>query len=247
MTLPKRDPKPKREMSIAQMLPNMLTLTAIGAGLSAIRYGYQGHFQLAAFLILVAILLDGFDGRLARALKSESALGAELDSLADFLNFGVAPALILYSWGLLDFPRGGWVAVLIFAVCCVLRLARFNVDSKENGEKSGDRFFVGVPAPAGALLVLLPMFLSFAQPESARLPYWIIAPYLVVIGLLMYSSIPTWSVKSLRIYGDYARYFMLGFVVLIAALLTYLWATLVVLDIAYLFSILWSWRAAKKQ
>ena len=242
----KLEPKSKREMPLAQMLPNLVTLAAICAGLSAIRYGYQGHFQLATFLILVAILLDGFDGRLARALNSQSALGAELDSLADFLNFGVAPPLILYAWGLQELPRAGWIAVLIFAVCCVLRLARFNVGIKEQGDSSGDRFFTGVPAPAGALLVLLPMFLDFATEDENKLSFWFIAIYLVGVGLLMYSRIPTFSLKSLSIRGDYARYYMLGFVVLIAALLTYLWATLVVLDIAYLASIAWSWHSARK-
>jgi CDP-diacylglycerol--serine O-phosphatidyltransferase len=158
------------DLALIQLLPNALTITAICAGLSAIRFGVQGNYVLAVQLILLACVLDGLDGRLARLLRSSSPMGAELDSLADFLNFGVAPPLILYFWALQDMRSAAWISVLVYAVCCVVRLARFNVNDKAEAEKAknGDAvgesgsFFTGIPSPAGALLVLLPMTASFA-------------------------------------------------------------------------------------
>ncbi len=161
----------KSEFAIFQLLPNMLTIGAICAGLTAIRFGVQGNYLLAVQLILVASVLDGLDGRLARLLGADSKMGAELDSLADFLNFGVAPALIVYFWALQDVRGAGWIAALVYAVCCVVRLARFNVAGKsEEAEEGSGEFFVGVPAPAGALLVMLPMYLSFAFDDARLLP-----------------------------------------------------------------------------
>ena len=144
----------KTELPLFQLVPNLITLAAICAGLTAIRFAFQGSIEYAVALIVLAAVLDGIDGRLARALKSESELGAELDSLADFLNFGVAPALTLYAWTLSE-PRGaGWIAVLVYAICCVMRLARFNVSRSETTGDSA--YFEGFPSPAGAMLVMLP-------------------------------------------------------------------------------------------
>ncbi|MFT5867142.1 MAG: CDP-diacylglycerol--serine O-phosphatidyltransferase, partial [Gammaproteobacteria bacterium] len=145
------------DIRLYHLLPNLLTIAAICAGLTAIRFGYEGDFEMAVRLVLAACVLDGLDGRLARLMKRETAVGAELDSLADFVNFGVAPVLILHSWALQDLRSAGWIAVLIYSVCCVLRLARFNVNNRLESDGSACDFFVGVPSPAGALLVLLPM------------------------------------------------------------------------------------------
>lgn len=238
--------KPKVELPIVQLLPNLMTIAAICAGLTAIRFGIQGNFTFAVLLILIAGVLDGLDGRVARMLKSESEFGAELDSLADFLNFGVAPAFLMYLWTLQDMRSAGWISVLIFAACSVIRLARFNVDNKSDTVVEDSRFFVGVPSPAGALLVMLPMFISFRWPEAPHIPDSVIIPYIIFVGLLLISRIPTWAFKTMTIYGDNVKFLLIGFVVVISALLTYPWITLVVVDLVYLIGIFWSWRASKK-
>jgi len=238
---------PKSKLPIVHLLPNLLTIAAICAGLSAIKFGFQGNFELAVYLILLACVLDGFDGRIARLLQAQSQIGAELDSLADFLNFGVAPALILYVWGLEDLSRIGWIAVLIYATCCVMRLARFNVSSKAGSDEETDNsYFVGVPSPAGAFLVMLPMFVSFLFPEMPRIPPIVVAIFTVIVGLLMISHIPTYSFKNLAIMRDQVKFFVLGVVLLAGALLTYLWATLVLLNLIYIAGILWALRSSRK-
>ena len=237
---------PKSKMPIVHLLPNLLTIAAICAGLSAIKFGFQGNFELAVYLILLACVLDGFDGRIARLLQAQSQIGAELDSLADFLNFGVAPALILYVWGLEDLSRIGWIAVLIYATCCVMRLARFNVSSKSGDDEVDNNYFVGVPAPAGAFLVMLPMFVSFLFPDMPPIPPLVIAVFTVVVGLLMISHIPTYSFKNLAIMRDQVKFFVLGVVLFAGALLTYLWATLVLLNVIYIAGILWALRTSRK-
>ncbi|WP_394152358.1 CDP-diacylglycerol--serine O-phosphatidyltransferase [Loktanella salsilacus] len=230
---------PRRDVALLQLLPNALTLTAIGAGLSAIRAAVEHDFKTAALLLLFAALLDGIDGRVARLLGSHSKVGAELDSLADFVNFGVAAPLMLYFWALQDYRKIGWIAVLIFAVCCVLRLARFNVDAKSTDKPKTSDDFIGVPSPAGAMLVLLPMFTSFAFANAALLPDPLLCLYMAAIGLLMISGIRTSSFKSLRIAKGNIRYALLGAVVLIAAVLTYPWITLVALCAAYIIGVVW--------
>jgi CDP-diacylglycerol--serine O-phosphatidyltransferase len=244
MIEPSRSPKSK--LPIVHLLPNLLTIAAICAGLTAIKFGFQGDFERSVYLILLACILDGFDGRLARLLKAQSQIGAELDSLADFLNFGVAPALILYVWGLEDLSRIGWVAVLIYAICCVMRLARFNVSSKSGDDNVDTSYFVGVPSPAGAFLVMLPMFVSFLFPDMPPVPPLLVALFTVAVGLLMISHIPTYAFKNLAIMRDKAKFVVLGAVLLVAALLTYLWATLVILNIVYIFSIVWALRSSRK-
>ncbi|MDV7143445.1 CDP-diacylglycerol--serine O-phosphatidyltransferase [Tropicimonas sp. TH_r6] len=236
----------KKDVPIFQLLPNLLTIMAICAGLTAIRFGYEGNYEMAVRLIVAACVLDGLDGGLARMMKAESPIGAELDSLADFLNFGVAPVLILHSWTLQDFRGAGWLAVLTYSICCVLRLARFNVSSRlETGAPPSD-FFVGVPAPAGALLVLLPMVLSFAVSDLALAPPTIIAAYVCVVGLLMISRIPTYSFKNAVVDRRNTKFVLLGTVLLTAALLTYLWATLTLLTFAYIGCIIWGLTSVRR-
>ncbi|MFZ7090307.1 CDP-diacylglycerol--serine O-phosphatidyltransferase [Primorskyibacter sp. 2E233] len=241
-------PEKTSKLPIINLLPNMLTIAAICAGLTAIRFGYQGDFESAVRLVLLAGILDGLDGRLARLLRCQSSVGAELDSLADFLNFGVAPGLILHAWALQDFSRAGWIAVLAYTICCVLRLARFNVNSRLETKESND-FFVGVPSPAGAMLAMLPMYVAFLFPEMAPVPPAFVAAYIFVVGLLMISRVPTYSFKNFSIRRDTARYLILGAVLLASALFTYLWATLVIITLAYisgLFFAFWTSRKASK-
>lgn len=227
------------DIPLIHLLPNVLTIIAICAGLTAIRFGYQGSFETAVRLILLACILDGLDGRLARLLQCESSVGAELDSLADFLNFGVAPALILYSWGLADLPSAGWIAVVAFAICCVLRLARFNVSAKSEQTPDSD-YFIGIPSPAAALLVMLPMLISFTFSDLPLVHPVIVAAYMILIGILMISQLRIYSFKGLRVSRSNAKYMLLGIVLLTAALLTYLWATMVVMCLAYLTSVIWA-------
>lgn len=235
-------PEKRTHFTPIQLLPNMVTIVAICAGLSAIRFAVQGDFVIAVQLIVLACVLDGLDGLLARLLSSDSKIGAELDSLADFVNFGVAPPLILYFWALQDMSRAGWVAVLVFSVCCVVRLARFNVDSKavvEHDPCPQNAYFTGVPSTAGGLLVLLPMFVSFAFVDTPKLPDLFICIYTVLVGLAMISRIPTLSLKAARISPENVKFFLVGFAIFGTAALTYAWITMVVLCLGYICTIFW--------
>ncbi|MEO9818997.1 MAG: CDP-diacylglycerol--serine O-phosphatidyltransferase [Paracoccaceae bacterium] len=232
-----------QRLPLVHLLPNLLTVTAICAGMTAIRFAYQGDIETAVQLILLAGLLDGLDGRLARLLNSQSLVGAELDSLADFLNFGVAPGLIIHAWALQDFTRAGWIAVLGYTICCVLRLARFNVSN--DADETGDSF-LGVPSPAGAGLVMLPMYVAFLKPDWAVLPPAFISGYMLFIGLLMISHFPTYSFKNVSIPRAKIRFMMLGIALTVVALLTYLWVTLILLSFVYFLGLIWSgWSALR--
>ncbi|WP_298491181.1 CDP-diacylglycerol--serine O-phosphatidyltransferase [uncultured Maritimibacter sp.] len=227
------------EFPLIQLLPNMLTITAICAGLSSIRAAYQTDFVAAVQLILLAAILDGIDGKIARLLGSDSRLGAELDSLADFLNFGVAPGLVLYFWVIEDMTSAAWLSVLIYAVCCVMRLARFNVGDKS--ETPVDKaFFIGVPAPAGALLVLLPMFVSFALADNPVVPGIVVCIHAVLVGLLMISRIPTWSFKKTRIQRRHVKFVLMGVAIIGAAVMLQPWTTLVAICLAYIGMVVWA-------
>lgn len=229
--------KSRKELPLVQFLPNLLTVAALCAGLTAIRFAILGHFAMAVALVLAAAVLDGLDGRLARLLHSESEIGAELDSLGDFVNFGVAPALVLYLWGMDTMQSGGWIAALIYVVCCLMRLARFNIGSRAAVEPT---HFTGVPSPAGALLVMLPIYVAFIWPLVVC-PAQALALYMVGIGALMISRLPTPSFKKTTVYAEHARFVFVGFVALVAALLTYPWITLMVMSLAYFGVILSSW------
>ncbi|GLK63301.1 MULTISPECIES: CDP-diacylglycerol--serine O-phosphatidyltransferase [Paracoccus] len=232
---------PQAEFSLFQLLPNVLTIAAVGAGLTAIRLGVQGEYTLAVLLIFAAGILDGIDGRIARLLGTASKMGAELDSLADFLNFGVAPPLLLYFWALQDFRSLGWICVLLFAVCCVIRLARFNVSTKTEETQGCSAYFQGVPSPAGALLVMLPMYLSFAFADRPVLPPLLICLYMIAIGLLLISRIPTWSFKTTRISRENVKFFLVGVAFVGAALLTFAWETLIAICLGYIAIVIWAW------
>jgi CDP-diacylglycerol---serine O-phosphatidyltransferase len=227
-----------RDLLLLKLLPNLVSILALCSGLTAIRYAIGGNIAMAVFLIGIAAILDGLDGRLARMLKSESAIGAELDSLCDLVNFGVTPALVLYLWDLREEANLGWIACLVYAVCCMLRLARFNVGSKSPGEAAEKTVFIGVPSPAGALLVLSPIYLAFTSDDAVHLPPLLVAAWMVGVGVLMISHVRTPSLKRMTIAADNARYALLAGVVFVAALMTYPWITLLVTCMAYLAGVL---------
>ena len=226
------------QLLLLKLLPNLVSILALCAGLTAIRYSIAGNIPMAVLLIGVAAALDGLDGRLARMLKSESAIGAELDSLCDFVNFGVTPALVLYLWALRVETSMGWIAVLIYAVCCMLRLARFNVGSRNPVQAAEKTSFIGVPSPAGALLVLVPVYLAFATDQALVLSPFLVAGWMVGIGALMISRVRTPSLKRLTVARDWAPFVLVAAVAVVAAVLTYPWVTLLCLCLAYLAGVL---------
>ena len=233
-------PRPRRKLHILHLLPNLVSILGLCSGLTAIRFAIDGRVATAIALIGLAAALDALDGRLARMLKSESAIGAELDSLGDFVNFGVVPGIVLYLWGLKGEASLGWIAVLIYAICCMLRLARFNVGNKRtDGEEPAERTsFIGVPSPAGAMLVLSPIYLAFCFAGDVHLPAAAVALWMVAMGALMISRIRTPSLKRVTIYAEDARYILVALAAVVAALLTYPWVTLLSLAVVYLAAIL---------
>src|ERR1700712_1945333 len=187
-----------RPIPVRMLVPNVITLLAICAGLTAIRLSTEGRMELALGAIVFAAILDGLDGRVARMIKGQSKFGAELDSLADFVNFGVAPGLILYFWQLHELNNVGWIAAMIFAISGSLRLARFNATMDDPDKPAfAANFFTGVPAPAGAITVLLPVFLAFLGMPTP--PTTLIALYTLLIAFLMVSRLPVFSGKTIRL------------------------------------------------
>jgi CDP-diacylglycerol--serine O-phosphatidyltransferase len=228
------------------VLPNLVTLLSLCAGLTSIRMSIEMRYEWAIAAVAIAAALDGIDGQVARFLKSASRFGAELDSLADFVNFGVAPGILLYVWALGDTGSVGWIAALIFAICAALRLARFNV-ALHDPEKPEwqSAFFVGIPAPAGAMIVFLPVYLEFIGAPHGILTAPIVAIYCVAVGLLMVSRLPTWSSKLIgrRIPRDMVLPLFVIVVLLVAFLLSFPWQTMTVLSLVYLASLPLSGRA----
>jgi CDP-diacylglycerol--serine O-phosphatidyltransferase len=229
-----------RRIPVRTLVPNIITLLALCAGLTAIRMAFEDRYGLALAAVVFAAVLDGLDGRLARLLKGTSRFGAELDSLSDFVNFGVAPALILYFWGLHDLKSAGWIAAMVFAICTGLRLARFNVmiDDPDRPAWTAN-FFVGMPAPAGAITVLLPIYLSFlGLPRSAVLT-WIMLFYTLGIALVMVSRLPVFSGKRVgtRVPSEMVGPVILLVILSVALLIAYPWVLLTAATLAYLVSL----------
>jgi len=228
-------PAGARGLTVRSVLPNAITAAALCSGLTGIRFAIDGDFEKSLFAIILAGMLDGIDGRIARLLKAQSRFGAELDSLADSLSFGMAPAIVLFLWSLHDLPRFGWFASLAFAICCALRLARFNarIDVADQPHKSVG-FLTGVPAPVGAGLAFLPVYLWLASGEELFREPLLVAAWLVVIAGLMISNLATLSWTLIRPSRD-IRLVAIGLAGLFfAALLTEPWWTLAVLSIGYL-------------
>ena len=228
-------PNGGRGLALRAVLPNAITAAALCSGLTGIRFAIVGDWEKALFAIILAGLLDGIDGRIARLLKAQSRFGAELDSLADSLSFGMAPALVLFLWSLQDLPRFGWFAALAFAISCALRLARFNarIDVEDQPHKSVG-FLTGVPAPVGAGLAFLPMYLWIASGEEAFKHPVLVAIWVTLIAGLMISNLATLSWTLIRP-GRSIRLVAIAFAGLVfAALLTEPWWTLAVISIGYL-------------
>jgi CDP-diacylglycerol--serine O-phosphatidyltransferase len=242
MVFPPFDPAPTprrrfKAIPVRTLLPNLITLLALCAGLTAIRLSMEAKLEWALAAIVFAGVLDGIDGRVARMLKGTSRFGAELDSLADFVNFGVAPALILYFWGLHELKSAGWIAALVYAICAALRLARFNVmiDDPNKPAWSGN-FFTGIPAPAGALTVLLPIYLYFLGISNNLVMIWLTFFYTLAIGLLMVSRLPVFSGKRVgkRVPPEMVLPVFVVVVLVFALLVSYPWEMLTLGTVVYL-------------
>lgn len=236
-----------RRIPVRLLVPNVITLLAICAGLTAIRVAIEGRLELALGLIVFAAVLDGVDGRVARMIKGQSRFGAELDSLCDFVNFGVAPALILYFWQLHELGNVGWIAAIVFAISGGLRLARFNATMDDpNKPAFAANYFTGVPAPAGALCVLLPMYLVFIG--ASKLPVTVTALYTVLIGFLMVSRLPVFSGKTIggKVAPDMVLPVVVAAVLVIALLVSYPWHLLSAGALLYLLCLPIGWMSYRE-
>ena len=238
--------KPIRGLSFNKMIPNILTLLALCAGMTAIRFALEEHYRQAVVAIIVAGVFDGIDGRIARLLKGTSEFGAELDSLSDFVSFGVAPALLLYLWSVHSLASLGWMVALLFAICCGLRLARFNTQIGADLPPYAYNFFTGVPAPAGAGLAMIPMFLDFEFGWPGFQSGWFGAIVLAAVGTLMVSRVPTFSMKRFHVPREWVLAMLLIIAGLAALATTEPWATLLLIGLLYIGSIPLSIRAYNK-
>ncbi|MCX8999063.1 CDP-diacylglycerol--serine O-phosphatidyltransferase [Rhizobiaceae bacterium BDR2-2] len=225
-----------REIPLRLIIPNMITVLAICAGLTGIRLAFENRYELAVGMVLLAAFLDGIDGRIARLLKATSKFGVQMDSLADIINFGVAPALVVYVYMLDQSHSLGWIAALLYAIAASLRLARFNVMAERDVKAPWQSaYFVGVPAPMGAMLVLLPVYLGFLGVPQTQPFAYASAAYTVLIGFLLISRLPVWSGKSgSRIRRDLVLPGLLLVVLYVALLMSYTWQVLSVTVLAYL-------------
>ncbi|MEM7021743.1 MAG: CDP-diacylglycerol--serine O-phosphatidyltransferase [Pseudomonadota bacterium] len=238
--LPKRRRRRLRAQPLIHLVPNIFTVLSLCAGLTSIRYALDQRFELAVALIVVAGVFDGLDGRSARLLKITSKLGAQLDSLADFLSFGVAPALLVYLWTLNSVKGVGWALALLFATCCALRLARFNTELEEPNQPSWrSRFFTGLPAPSAAGLAIMPLLGAFAFDQTWFQNWLLNAVLIVVVSLLMVSKVPTFSIKMIvvRVKPEWVLPTLAGVGLFVAALSSAPWLTLFAIGVVYLISL----------
>ena len=230
------------------LLPNAVTLIGICIGLTSIKFAIDGKFAIAIIAILFAGLMDALDGRIARLIKGTSKMGKELDSLGDVISFGVAPALIMYFWNLQYLDKLGWFVCLIYVVCVALRLARFNVNSDDEPSWK-DNFFEGVPSPAGGVIVLMPLILSFSGLEKFifKINYDLLVPiFFIVVSILLISTIPTYSFKKIVIPRTMTKFLLFGIVLFFGALLVYTFKVLAISTLIYLFLIPISYFHYKK-
>jgi CDP-diacylglycerol--serine O-phosphatidyltransferase len=236
MEQPKSNFKIVSDKKARMILPNAITIIGVCIGLSSIKFALDGKFTLAVIGILFAGLMDALDGRIARLIKGTSKIGKELDSLADVISFGVAPAFIMYFWILQYLDKFGWFVCLIYVVCVALRLARFNVSSNEDTSWK-DNFFEGMPAPAGGIIVLLPLIISFSGFDKIFfiINYDLVVPiFFITVSLLLISTIPTYSFKKIVIPRHMTKFLLFGIVLFFGALLVYTFKILVVSSFVYL-------------
>ena len=219
------------------LLPNILTLGGVCLGISSIKFSIDGNYSLAVIFILFAAILDALDGRIARLIKGTSEFGKELDSLTDFVSFGIAPIFILYFWELNNYGKLGWAITLIYSVCCVLRLARFNLTKIDSKHLWKSNYFEGVPAPAGGILVLMPLIFELANLDF-KFDIRNLTPYFAIsIAILLVSKVPTLSLKKISISPKATAFILLGIGIIFISLLYYTFQTLLVFGLAYLISI----------
>jgi len=238
-----------RAIPVRTLVPNVITLLALCAGLTAIRFSVEARLEWAIAAIVFAAVLDGIDGRVARLIKGQSRFGAELDSLADFVNFGVAPGVILYFWGLHELGNVGWIAAMVFAICAGLRLARFNVAIDDPNRPAWTaNFFTGVPAPAGAITVLLPIYVNFLGVPRVGFVALLALIYTVVIALLMVSRLPVFSGKKVgtRVAPEMVLPIFVVVVLFVAILISYPWPLLTIGTLCYLGSLPFGWQSYRK-
>ena len=232
--------EPKRKFRIVSaknsrvILPNIFTLVGVCIGLTSIKFAFDGNFKFSVLAIIAAGLIDGLDGRIARLIKGTSKVGKELDSLTDVISFGVAPAFIMYFWKLNEFGRVGWFICLIYIVAVALRLARFNVNSSDEPSWK-DNFFEGIPSPAGGILVLMPLFISFSELTFLNLSYDLLVPILFFsISILLISKVPTYSLKKIIVPRRISIFLIFGVVIYFVLLLVYTFNTIVISGLIYL-------------
>ena len=216
------------------ILPNIFTLVGVCIGLSSIKFAFDGNFQISILAIIIAAVIDGLDGRIARLIKGTSQVGKELDSLTDIISFGVAPAFIMYFWKLNQLGRIGWFICLIYVICIALRLARFNVSS--NAEPSWkDNFFEGIPSPAGGVLVLMPLIYNLSEFQFLKIDYNIFVPFFfIIVSFLLISKIPTYSGKKIVVPRKMTVFLLFGVISYFGLLLVYSFNTIVISGIIYL-------------
>ena len=236
-----------REQPLSRIFPNMITLAGLCCGLSSIRFAMNERWELAVAFILAAALIDGMDGRVARMLGATSEFGAQLDSLSDFVCFGVAPALVMYIWLLHDIRGLGWAVTLFVPICAALRLARFNTALSTKPKYSfSKQFFTGVPSPAGGILCLLPMIISLQTDGVLDIPLALIACHVVLVGALMASRVPTFAGKNLRLPHEHILPFMIAASLLMVLLIIEPWLMISILSGVYIVSIYFSIRRYRK-
>ena len=216
------------------ILPSILTLIGVCLGISSIKFAMDGNFSFAVLFLVVAAILDGLDGRVARIIKGTSDFGKELDSLTDFVSFGIAPAFIIYFWELNKFGKIGWLIVLLFSVCCVLRLARFNLTKFENNDEWKNNFFQGIPSPAGGCLILFPIMFELSS-FSAFFDIKVITPYfMVLVSILLISKVPTFSFKKIAIRRNMTIFLLLGVGLFFVSIIQFTFETLTACCLIYL-------------
>ncbi|MDF1794705.1 MAG: CDP-diacylglycerol--serine O-phosphatidyltransferase [Thalassobaculaceae bacterium] len=233
-------------LSFNKLLPNIITVMALCAGLSGLRFALAERWEFAVGMILLAAVFDALDGRMARLLRAQSKFGAELDSLSDFVCFGVVPGIVVFLWSTVELKNFGWMAVLFFATCCVLRLARFNVRLDDDKPSFAYNYFTGVPAPAGAGLAVLPMILDFQFNIQFQNAPVLVAIWLTGVGLLMVSQIPTYSFKRMKVPQNWVLPTLIGAGVVIAAVISAPWFSLGIVLIVYLATIPLSVRTYRR-
>ena len=219
------------------VLPNILTLAGVCLGISSIKFSIDLNFKLAVIFVILAAILDALDGRIARLIKGTSEFGKELDSLTDFVSFGIAPAFIIYFWELSNFGKLGWAVTLVYSVCCVLRLARFNLTKYESGNSWKQNYFEGVPSPIGALLILSPLVLELSEINLLINFTYFVPIFTLIVAILLISKIPTYSFKKIKIKPTLTIFILLGIGISLITLIFFTFETLIAFSILYLLSI----------